>query len=206
MPVNSNYMGLGSLGLPNAHFKRKYRWTFELQTPAGAVSEQIVKVAARPQLNIEELEINYLHGKMFIPGKATWETLTVTYYDVSTGSNDISTLYAWLRMVHEFFDPNGGSDPKLRQSSVAGNGATPGGTAGGGWAATANLYLYDGVGTVVETWNLGMIFPTSIQWGDLDYGTNDEVNIELTLRYSRVNYKPGSCMTSPKYLDPVGCK
>lgn len=194
-------MGLGTLMNPNVFFKRKYRWTFSLNTPCGKVSENIVKVAARPQLNIEELEINYLQGKMWIPGRASWETLTVTYYDVSAQSEDASTLYCWLKTVHEFHDPN-----KLRQSSVPGSGVQAGANPGGGWAASAVLSLYDGTGQTAETWKLGMIFPTSIQWGDLDYSSNDEATIELTLRYSTATYEPGDCMSSVPSGTPFTCK
>lgn len=198
MPIaQSGNMGFGVLGNPTTFFKRKYRWSFALKTPCGDVSENIVKVAARPQLNIEELELNFLHGKMWIPGRASWETMTVTYYDVSAGSNDVSTLYCWLKTVHEF-----DKSESLKQSSVPGTGN---GSADG-WAASASLYLYDGTGQVVETWNLGLVFPTSVQWGDLDYSNNEEVTIELTLRYSKCEYIKGVCMSEIPAATQVGCK
>lgn len=190
-------MGLGDLMLPNTYFKRKYRWSFLLKTPCGEVSENLVKISSRPQLDIEEQEINFLHGKMWIPGKASWQTMTVTYYDVTAGGNDISTLYKWLRTVYEFDQP-----AQLRQSSIRGGGGS--GT-GGGYAAQAFLYLYDGVGTPIETWTLRHVWPQSINFGDLDYSSSEELTVELTLRYSEVQFKPGACMGAIDGCAPVGC-
>lgn len=53
--------------------KKGYDWTLNLE---GSNAEYEVKVAQRPQLEIEETEINFLASKMWIPGKATWEDMT----------------------------------------------------------------------------------------------------------------------------------
>jgi hypothetical protein len=191
-------MGLGVLSQPGTYFKRKYRWSFALETPCGSVSENLVKISSRPQIDIEEQEINFLHGKMWIPGKASWQTMSVTYYDVVAGSNDVSVLYSWLKSIHEF-----DNSVNLRQSSVAGSGTK--GANPKGWAAKAELYLYDGIGNAVETWQLGLVWPTSINFGDLDYQSSEELTIELTLRYSTVNFIPGSCMQKLEDCLPTGC-
>ena len=110
-------MGMGLLGGPDIVFKRKYRWTFNLNVPCGPpIGEQVVKLAARPNLTIEETEINFLHGKMWIPGKGTWETITVTYYDIGNDPS-LSGLYAWLATIYDFTNV-----VNLYQSSQRGDG------------------------------------------------------------------------------------
>jgi len=192
-----NSMGMGALASGNAIFKRKYRWTFELETPCGTIPETIVKLASRPNINIEETEINFLHGKMWIPGKASWETITVTYYDVVADSNNsITSLYNWLSSVYEFHKPE-----TLRQSSKRGvtlNGGS------NGYAGNGRLVLYDGCGTAMETWRLGHVWPQAINFGDLDYSSSEEVTVELTLRYSEVSYK-SSCGQDFKACGCYGC-
>jgi hypothetical protein len=176
-------MGLGVLSNANTIFKRKYRWTFSLETGCGIIPETIVKVANRPQIDIDETEINYLHGKMWIPGKASWQTTSVTFYDVLTqdgGNNDISNLYKWLSTVYAFHDSKG-----LHQSSVKGSGMESGDS---GYSGTATLQLYDGCGKVLETWILSHVWPQSISFGELDYASSDEATVEVTLRYSEVSY------------------
>lgn len=184
-------MGIGDLGNGNAIFKRKFRWTFSLQTPCGIIPETIVKVANRPSLTIEETEINYLHGKMWIPGKASWETLTVTYYDVvnAGAGGDVSNLYNWLGTVYNFNDQKG----NVTMSSVK-----------NGYAGTALLTLYDGCGKEMERWNLQHVWPQSINFGDLDYSSSEELNIELTLRYSQATYV-NSCGSKVQSCACQGC-
>ena len=55
-------MGIGALVFNNTVFKRKFRFTFELQDLCGGarVPKDFVKVAARPSLTVEETEINFL--------------------------------------------------------------------------------------------------------------------------------------------------
>jgi hypothetical protein len=192
--TGSGQMGLGSHANSNSFYKRKYRWTFSLQTPCGDVPENLVKISSRPQLNIEETQIDFMHGRMWIPGKGNWETMTVNYYDMVSGSEDISRLYSWLRTVYEFDNPT-----LLRQSSIRG------GNGSNGWGANAVLTLYDGVGNIAETWGLGMVFPTSVNFGDLAYDSSDIVEIELTLRYSTATYTPGSCMRPIGDCAIAGC-
>lgn len=190
MPISGGgrYMGLGELAYPTLVFKRKYRWTFEVQPDCGQfIPAYFVKLASRPSLTIEETEINFLHGKMWIPGKGTWETITVTYYDIGDGGDGITGLFSWLATVYNFTDPVG-----LHQSSRRGASFTPGtqGAGQGGYSATGLLKLYDGCGTTMEEWYLSNMWPQAINFGELDYSSSEEVTVELTLRYSDVQYIP----------------
>ena len=80
-------MGLGALGNGSIQFKRKFRWTFEIAYCCGngdfAVPREFVKLGNRPQIAFDEVEINYLNGVTWIPGKGKWQTITMTFYDVA---------------------------------------------------------------------------------------------------------------------------
>lgn len=180
-------MGMGKLGFSNVAFKRKFRWTLEIQDICGGlvVPKDYVKLASRPNISIEETEINFLHGKTWIPGKGAWETITVTYYDVA-GTEDNLPLFTWLATVYEFTDP-----VRLRMGSSRFD-----------YSGTGVLMLYDGCGEPVEEWILRDMWPTAMNFGELDYSSSEEVTIELTLRYSQVSYRslcpnfiPQSCCT-----------
>lgn len=178
-------MGMGQLGKTNVVFKRKFRWTFEVQTNCPVlpnIPESFVKLAARPNLSIEETEINFLNGKMWIPGKGTWETISVTYYDVSGTDGDMSFVYSWIASVYNFLNP-----VLLTQSSSQ-----------AGYGGIATLNLYDGCGTAMETWTLGDMWPQAINFGELDYAASEECTVELTLRYSQVAYQAqNNCAKQP---------
>ena len=167
-------MGIGNLGFNNLVFKRKFRYTFELFDICGddEIPKHFVKIAARPSLSIEETEINFLNAKTWIPGKASWETITVTYIDVAT--IDAAPLFRWLASVYNFTDPI-----NLQQGAIRGD-----------YAATAVVKLWDGCGSLLETWELKDCWPTAVNFGDLDYSSSEEATIELTLRYSDVTYTP----------------
>jgi hypothetical protein len=55
--------------------KRKFRWTLEGDLPGGNLKPQFVRVAAKPSISFEEIEI--APGTK-IPGKYKWETIKVT--------------------------------------------------------------------------------------------------------------------------------
>jgi hypothetical protein len=78
-------MGLGALGSSTC-IKRKFRWSLTgLDKDDNIVIPEIfVKVTKRPTLQIEETEINYLSKKTWIPGKAEWESMYVTIWDIDT--------------------------------------------------------------------------------------------------------------------------
>ena len=166
-------MGIGQLGFKNLVFKRKFRFTFELFDICGgqSVPKHFVKVASRPNLSVEETEVNFLNAKTWIPGKASWETMTVTYIDVA--SSEVAPLYNWLASVYDFTDPI-----NLKMGATRMD-----------YSATGVLKLWDGCGSIMETWTMKDVWPTAINFGDLDYASSDECTIELTLRYTDVVYE-----------------
>lgn len=168
-------MGLGIIGNPQTRIKRKYRYTFQVQTCNTFVPEWFVKSANRPNLDIEETEINFLNGKTWIPGKGTWQELTVTYIDaVSPGASNATTaLYSWIASVYNILDP-----VNLEM-----------GTAAAEYAGQATLRLYDGCGNTMEQWLLLNIWPKSINFGDLSNDSSEECTIELTMRFTNVTYQ-----------------
>jgi hypothetical protein len=176
-------MGIGQLGFNNLIFKRKFRFTFELFDICGGLSveKHFVKVAARPNLTVEEHVINFLNARTWIPGKAYWETITVTYID--TAATEMGPLFNWLASVYNFTDPVQLEMGSKRQD----------------YTATGVIKLWDGCGFLLETWTLRDVWPTGIDFGNLDYSSSEEVTIDLTMRYSQVEYEP---VCVPFTIDP----
>jgi len=176
MPIN---MGIGRLGGDDVIHKRKFRWTFavERNVVGGAtrrVPASFVKVAARPNIEIEEVEINFLNAKTYIPGKGTWQSITVTYFDVSVlgGGAGNEELWSWLASVYNFTDNIGLGQSSIRRC----------------YGGTGIITLYDGCGNDLEQWRLFDCWPQAVNFGELDYSQSEEVTIDVTLRYSNVRY------------------
>jgi len=177
-------MGLGTLGskvkcpecdeefshCQHIVFKRKFRWVFEGETTKAKFEPLFVKVAARPQLEIEETEINFLASKTWVPGKQ-WEKMTVTAWDVKQDFWD--TIMPLL--VEE------GKEPTPEQ------------------LGTFKLGLYDGCGCLIESWMLEEATISGIRFGELDYSSSETCDIEFDVKYKKVTYK-NECGQNLKYL------
>lgn len=180
-------MGLGPIGQPNVILKRKFRWTLAIEFPCGKIPTSTCRTAARPKLDIEENEINFLNAVTWLPGKAKWQPITVTYYDVANledpNGSPLQGILNWIDTIYDLTNPT-----NLQMSEKS------------GWAGTAILTMFDGCGTPIEGWQLGSVWPQSIDFGELDYSSGDYCTIDLTLRYSEVKYIP-FC----KGPTPTGC-
>ncbi len=181
-------MRIGQIGTGSVLHKRKFRWTVEVLKGFGndavvLVPEDYVKLASRPNITIEETEIHHLNAKTYIPGKGTWETITVTYYDVAVQGGDGNTgLFTWLANVYDYTNP-----VTLKQNSIRTN-----------YSANCICTLYDGCGAALEQWVLADSWPTAVNFGELDYSSSEECTIEVTLRYSNVAYTSlSSCVGTP---------
>ena len=155
-------MNIGQIGALSTVLKRKFRWTFQVD---DAIDSWYVRMAGRPNLTFEELELNFLNEKVYISGKPTWETITVTMIDVK--END--PLHQWFLDVYDY---NKGLDGTAEMGDPAEE-----------YKKTGTLTMFDGHGATLEKWTLRQMWPQSINWGDLDYSSSETQDIEVTMRY-----------------------
>jgi hypothetical protein len=180
MPIDCKKMAMGKLAGQDVIFKRKFRWGLQVRPNCSGtpIDEVFVKVASRPNISFEETEINMKNGKFWIPGKATWEAITVTFYDVVGKSiaDGIAGIYSWLASVYSFHHNN-----SLQESLCMGSALQD-------YAATLRLAMYSGCGEELEVWTIKDAWPQAINWGDLDFSSSEEATIEVTIRYANVCY------------------
>lgn len=160
-------MGLGTLSDSGMMFgKRKYRWTLEWLTPSGEliVPESFVKISARPNISIDGVSVTNNSQQYWIPGKSSWESITATYFDTNNDEGGALMAY-WLAQQYQRE-----SNEPLKID-----------------LACAVLKLYDGVGFLLETWELDGAMVIGYSFGDLDYSSDDQ-QMEVTIRYSDVHY------------------
>lgn len=180
-------MGIGQLGDPKIIIKRKFRWTFEINAPlAGPIGPYMVKSVSRPQLDLDETELHFRNAVAWIPGKAKWQPLTVTFVDAVHWN--LYALYGWLLNVYNFQRPT-----DLEQTEKE------------GWAASATLNMLDGCGTPIERWELEECWPQSVKFGDLEYSDSSECTIEMTLRFNQAHlYVAQGSGKDCELKEPVG--
>jgi hypothetical protein len=149
--------------MDNVVFKRKWRWTIEGNLPGGRLEPIFVKVAARPQLNIEEIEVKVGNTTSWTPGKAEWEVLTVSLWDVAPDDKKI-----WPVLGSSYVETTDGKYPNSDKLS------------------TFKLVLYDGYGVVMEEWELSEAYVSKFEFFD---ESPECTSVEVIIRYKKVEYK-----------------
>lgn len=187
-------MGIGALGAPNIILKRKFRFLATFSPPGGQSDNpettftSYVKVASRPQLDIDETELHFLNAIQYIPGKGRWQPLTVTYVDVA--DEKLRPLYSWILNVYDF-------NKTIGEANASGSGNLPQ-SEKAGWAGSGKIEMLDGCGTILERWSFEDVWPQSVNFGDLDYQSSEEATIDVTWRFSRAKIEGVECMPTPQ--------
>lgn len=189
MAEHKQPMGIGKLGNASLIIKRKFRWTLEINTLVSRenrdgdinkyrIPEHFVSMASRPQLELDQTELNFLNGVTWLPGKGRWQPLSVTYID--TTNKEMQSLYNWIALVYGHQN-----ELELKQGEKI------------DWNADAILRMYSGCGNEIERWTLGSVWPQTINFGDLSNDTSDYATIELTLKFSEAKLEGGTSDLNP---------
>jgi len=137
--------------------KRKFRWILAIE----GIDSFLVKSTARPQMDMTATEIHWMNTVRYVAGKAKFSTMSVTLYDPIAPSG-AQQVMEWIRAHNETVSGRAGYADFYKRD--------------------LQLKMLDPVGTVVELWDIKGAQITSAQFNDLDYGTEDAVEIALTLQ------------------------
>ena len=160
--------------------KRAFRFTCTIGG-IGTENTWLVTQVKKPSATVGEVSHKYLNHTFYYPGRVEWDTVNVTLVDpvspnaagllakvledsgyVIPGNNSVTDSITKKKAV------DGLGPVIIRQftNDVAGDGVDPTGASG-----------------VVEEWTLKNAFVTNIDWGELNYESDDLTNITLTIRY-----------------------
>ena len=159
--------------------KLKYRFrvmfeNFGTSTPTTELTKQ-VQDAARPQVTFENQKIMVYNSTINYAGRPAWSEMTVKLRDDVTGQ--VSKLVGeQMQKQFDFFE----------QSSAA---------SGGDYKFLMRVEMLDGgnganTPTILETWELYGCFLTGADYGDLNYSSNEPVQIALNIRYDNALQTP----------------
>lgn len=182
MPVTT--MGIGRIGDERAVFKRKMRWILNIGATGDIPTGEMwyARTTNRPTLNIEETPIDHLHEKHYISGKPTWDTVGITIYDVKfdeevgTAGEAERSLHSWLNSAWKYSNDNT-VVPSYNFLDMGDHDLE--------YKIDLTLRMLDGHGDVMETWWLLGCWPSTVNWGDLDYSSSDTADVEVTVRFDR---------------------
>ena len=100
--------------------------------------------------------------KRYIKGKGAWQPIDVTLYDPVVPSGAQSVM-EWIRLSHESVTGRDGYSDFYKKD--------------------VSFNLLGPVGDKVEEWTLKGAYVNDAQFGEMDFATNDPVEITVQLRY-----------------------
>ena len=121
-----------------------------------------IKAMNRPQIQFDEVVLEHINVKRYVKGKGAWQPLEITLYDPIVPSASQAVM-EWVREHHESVTGRQGYSDFYKKDIT--------------------FNLLGPVGDIVEEWTLKGAFIQSANFGDMDYGTSDPVEIALTLQY-----------------------
>ena len=127
----------------------------------GIPSYTIKKIGA-VGVTMDEIKLNHINVYRKIKGKLKWNDLTLTLFDPITPSGAQSVM-EWVRLHHESATGRDGYSSFYKKRVV--------------------IHQLSPLGEVIEEWILNGAFITESNFGSLDWGSEEVVNIEMTLRY-----------------------
>ena len=166
-----------SQGLLMPKLKYRFRASFEgfgVSSDVVELTKQVMDIK-RPSVNFTPITIDVYNSKVYLQGKPEWQETTVNFRD-DAGGNVARLVGEQIQKQFDFMEQASavsGGDYKfvLRYEVLdGGNGNT-------------------GVNTL-EMWEMYGCFISQVDYGDLNYGTNDPATIELTIRFDNAIQTP----------------
>lgn len=135
--------------------------------------DYIIKTTDKPSFEVSETEHQFLNHTYYYPGRVTWSEITVTMVDPA--SPDASAT------LETILGQSGYNLPWSREAATADVV-----TKSDACDALGTVYIKQigrGESDVIEEWTLENAWIKNVEFGSLDYGSEDMVEISITIRY-----------------------
>lgn len=148
--------------------KRAYRWILLL----GGIPQWMCKKVSKPSFAVSETEHTYLNHKFYYPGRVEWNTVTVTLADPVAPD----AAHTMVKII----EGSGYSLPKSQKEAEKSTISKANATNALG---SVRIQQLGADGTPIEEWELVNAWVKDVKLGELDYESDDMVDVELEIRY-----------------------
>ena len=131
---------------------------------AGNILEMSVRTAFIPGESSDEIEIPFMNGRVYIPGKVIYDAGSVTFNDY-VDKNTAQVIAAWRKLC---YNPETGA---IGYASVI--------------KKRGEVALLSPDFTVERVWEIHGMWPQARGAGTLDYSASDVVQVEVTFRFDK---------------------
>ena len=164
-------------GLLMPKLSYRFRITFQnfgVSQPVTELTKQVMDFT-RPQVQFDEITVDAYNSRVKLIGKPTWQDITINLRDDASGN--VSKLVG--EQIQKQFD-------FMEQSSAA---------SGIDYKFITVCEMLDGgngVNTpnVLETWQIYGCLLSQVNYGEVNYTSNDPVKIQLTLKFDNALQTP----------------
>jgi hypothetical protein len=176
VPLSTN-QSASSQGLLMPKLKFRFRVTFlnfGVTQPSTELTKQVIDFK-RPSVSFEPITIPIYNSQVYLAGKPTWAEVTSTLRDDAGG--EVSKRVG--EQMQKQFD-------FMEQSSAS---------SGIDYKFTTLLEILDGgngtnTPNILETWEMYGCYLSTTDYSDVNYGSNEPVTIQLTIRYDNALQTP----------------
>jgi hypothetical protein len=161
----------------------------------GTYQQYLCRTVTKPSYTISEVEHKFLGNTYYYPGAVTWNTVQATLVNAVNPDGNKLLFDALYRSGH--------TDPNMQAAIFDGN--LPAGQSEllslpGTLNKEDSLNAFGDIlirelgpqGAIIGTWKLKNPFLTNVTFGDLDYASEELLNLELTFRYDFALYGPST--------------
>lgn len=183
---------------------RQFRWTviFGANEGAATLDSQIyaLKKVDRPKATISEVTHKYLNHEFYYPGRLKWEPINMTIAAIREGDGDLSggpgtSTALMTTLVSAGYMIPTSTQPEQRKTLAKQKFAN-------GLGSSIFIQNLDPDGVVIEQWKILNPFFTSVQFGSLDYGSDEIVEVQCTLKYDAAYHTVGAGDAAPTGANP----
>lgn len=140
--------------------KRSWRWVLCIE----GIDAFLCKTANRPTFETGETEIGWINSTRWVAGKTKPGTMELTLHD-GIAPSAAQQVMEWVRLHTESVSGRSGYADFYKRD--------------------IQLKMLDPVGTVIELWDIKGAFITNASFGSLDYTSEENVEVSLTLRFDQ---------------------
>jgi|688.fasta_scaffold42340_1 hypothetical protein len=164
---------------------RQFRWYMVFGgTTAAAIDSPTLdgvryalKKVDKPKAKVNEITHKYLNHFYYYPGRLEWESINMTIAAALKPSVDDVLYNVLLKAGYQY--PSQYTDQKTISKSNFNKAI----------GDSIRIYQIDSAGIEIEQWILKKPFFTSVQFGALDYASEEIVDIQCTIRYDSAELK-----------------
>lgn len=189
--MSRTYWGNAGVQLKRAH---KFYVTIGEALADGGIQQWLVQDCTKPSFELSKTEVHFLDHIFKYPGKLSWKPISLTIVDVVNANIDSSEKFIEILKQSGYVYPD-----EVAPVGVGPNSSTISKRKSVG-VALGNIKIeqIDDNGQVTDRWTVHNSWIQSLDFGKLDYKSEEPLNIQLVIEYDWAEFeKVGNIPATP---------